>query len=150
MPTDAYFSRLAEANGQLLVPPGKDPLLIASLGPLRGGSYVIFAKVVVVTRSGQSGDSARAEFSLEAGKSADTAMSTLWHSSDRGALQPADTVSLQLPVKLTTLRTPAGKTPRPGPEVRLYCTSILGTLELRDIVITAIRVDSLTDLSPAP
>jgi hypothetical protein len=149
MPTDAYFSRPPAANG-LIVPAGRDPILIASLGPLRGGSYVFFAKVVVVTRQDASGDSARAEFSLEAGKAADTALCTLWHSSDLGALQPADTVSLQLPATLTAPRTRVGQPPPPKPHVRLYCSSIRGTLELRDVVISAIRVDSLTDLSLAP
>jgi hypothetical protein len=150
MPTDAYFSRPPAAN-QLIIPAGKPPLLIASLGPLRGGSYVLFAKAVVVTRQDQSGDSAIAQFSLQAGKFADSAMTTLWQSKDQGALQPADTVSLQLPVELSAIRAvPAGQKPRPGQMVRLYCNSLVGTLEVRDIVVTAIRVDTITDLSPAP
>jgi hypothetical protein len=149
MPTDAYFSR--PATDQLTILPEMPPLLIASLGPLRGGSYVLFAKVVVVTRQDQSGDSAIAQFSLQAGKFADSAMTTLWHSKDPAALQPSDTVSLQLPVKLSAIRAaPAGQKPRPGQMVRLYCNSHFGMLEVRDIVLTAIRVDTITDLSPAP
>jgi hypothetical protein len=148
MPTDAYFSRPPAANG-LIVPAGREPILIASLGPLRGGFYVFFAKVIVVTRQDASGDSAIAEFSLEAGEGVDRAMCTLWQSSDLGALQPADTVSLQLPMTLTALRTRVGQPPPPKPHASLYCNSIRGMLELRDVVITAIRVDSLTDLSPA-
>lgn len=147
MSIDAYFTRPLKT--ELLVSPDKPPKLIASLGPLRGGSYVVFAKMIVVTRFDQSGDSALAMFSLEAGSSSDRALCALWHSKDPGSLQPADTISLQLPVKLSAIRAHRpGTPPRPKPSVRLFCNSVRGTLELKDLVITAIRIDSLTDMSP--
>ncbi|HSU14053.1 hypothetical protein [Longimicrobium sp.] len=121
---------------------------IVTLGNLPGGSYVVFAKAVVVTRVDSQGrDSALAQFSLETMGGADKAMTTLWHSSDRGSLQPADTISLQLPIPRLVTTTKRG-----GPfsiffeqtgSVTLFGSSIAGTLEVRDVVLTAIKVDSV-------
>ena len=139
MPTDAYFTRPLKTEG-MDVPPGNKPVLIASLGSLPAGAYALFAKVIVVTRVDSNGeDSALAHFSLEAGGRTDQAMCALWHSSDRGSLQPAETVSVQL---MATIKGPARKRP---PAVKLFCRSDRGILELKDLVLSAIKVDSITE-----
>lgn len=121
---------------------------ILTLGNLPGGAYVVFAKAVVVTRVDEQGrDSAAALLTLETLRGADHAMTTLWHSSDPGALQPSDTLTLQLaiPALVTTSRRGGLLSfffPRTG-AVTLYGNSVAGTLEVKDVVITAIKVDSV-------
>jgi len=72
----------------------------------------------------------------------DNTVCVLWHS--QGALQPADTVCLQL---VATVKGPARKTP---PAVKLFCKGGFGILEIANRVITAIRLDTVTDFSPPP
>jgi hypothetical protein len=113
------------------------------IGTLKGlpfGGHVVMAKVVVVTRVDSRGrDSAFAEFSLQCLGAVDTAWTTLWHSSEPGALQPADTVSMHLAVR--RLRRGSGPTTT---SAKVYCRARVGILELRDLVITAINVGSVT------
>jgi hypothetical protein len=128
------------------------PVKIASL-ELPGGFYVVFAKAVVATIYDQwIGDSAIATFLLEAPGVEDKAVTMLWHSgsSDSNALPPIETVSLQLAFGF------AGRVaahPKGGSAVEklvplstsvdLTCSSVRGTLEISNIVITAIKVDSI-------
>lgn len=144
MSTTAYTTR--PLKSALLVAARDGVVKIATLRGLPNGSYVVFAKLIVVTRVDETGaDSARADLSLQAVGGVDRAMTTLWHSSDRGSLQPADTVSLQLPIRFVR-RGKAGAPP-PTSSVALFCTSILGILEIIDVVITAIKVGSIKTMS---
>jgi hypothetical protein len=138
---------------ELLVTDRQGTIEIARLKGLPNGHYVVFAKLIVVTRVDDRGaDSAIAQFSLEAQSpfalgTIDKAITTLWHSADRGAFQPADTVSLHLATTLTALAHNSGSGVVTGApqtsSVVLFCSSSGGILEIRDIVITAIKVESL-------
>ena len=139
MSTDAFVFK------PLLVPVQLQPgrrVQVAALGRLPRGSYALFAKMTVVTRFDRTGDSARGDFSLEAGGQVDKAICALWHSSEVGAFQPADTVCLQM---VATVKGPAKRGPA---AVKLFCHPEFGILEIANLVITAIRVDTVTDFSP--
>jgi hypothetical protein len=142
MPTDAFVYR------PLLTPleiPENRRVQITALGRLPRGTYALFVKMTVVTRVDSRGrDSARGEFSLEAGGQVDKTVCTLWHSSDPGAFQPADTVCLQM---VATVRGPVR---RGSPAVKLFVKAGFGILEIANLIITAIRLDSVTDFSPTP
>jgi len=151
MSVAAYTTR--PLHKELIVTARQGNIEIARLKGLPNGHYVVFAKMVVVTRVDETGhDSARADFILEAQSplaqgTVDKAMTTLWHSKDPGSLQPADTVSMHLATSLTAVPSSSGSGPvagLPTSSVVLSCTSIMGTLEIRDIVITAIKVDSIS------
>jgi len=150
MSVAAYTTR--PLTKELIVTERQGNIEIARLKGLPNGHYVVFAKVIAVTRVDDTGrDSALAEFSLEAQSplaqgTIDKAMTTLWHSKDIGALQPADTVSLHLATSLTAVPATSGSGPvvgLPTSSVVLFCRSVAGTLELRDLVITAVKVDSI-------
>jgi hypothetical protein len=103
---------------------------------LPAGSYVFFAKVIVRTQLDSDGrDDARASFSLEAGGLKDLAHIALWHVQNPESFQPEDTVSLQLAATITG--------PSPDAAVKLFATAETGILELKDLVLTAISVDTI-------
>jgi hypothetical protein len=135
----AYFTRpFPPPNFEKSV--GQGPIIIGSLNVLPAGSYVFFAKVIVRTLVDANGqDNARASFSLEAGGLKDSAHIALWHVQNPGAFQPEDTISLQLAATIN------GPSPKKDAEVKLFATAESGVLELKDLVLTAIGVDTIED-----
>src|SRR5688572_7764575 len=119
MAANVHFTR----SSGLIVPPNKPEIVVASLGPLRSGYYLVLAKVIVVTRFEDSGDFAFAHFSLTAGDQEDKALCALSHTADRGSLQPADTISLHLAARVGRVaRRRGGSTLLPDlPQVTLSC-----------------------------
>ena len=147
MPTDLFFTRPKKSVILGQGPGVPKPAVIAKITRLPGGYYLLLAKALVRTRHEGSGGSARADFTLQVGGNADKAMTTLWQSSDQGALQPSDTVSLQLAAWIEETAVVAKGGLQRGEPVKLLCTSIRGTLEILEIVITAISVDSITEIN---
>jgi hypothetical protein len=112
---------------------------------LPAGPYVLFAKMTLVTRvddETDGHDSSRAEISLEAGGLVDNAFCALWHSKDQGAFPPSDTISLQL---ATTVKGPTPKSNVAAAEVKVFFRAVDGIIEIRDLVITAISVDTIEE-----
>jgi hypothetical protein len=149
MSTTVYTTR--PMINSLRIAASQKEVQIATL-ELPGGAYVVFAKLVVVTIfAASSGFSAQGDFSLEAPGVVDTAKTTLWYSSEPDELEPATTLSLQLSfedagVAAHSKVNSAVEKHVPRSTVYLKCRSIRGTLEIKDIVITAIRVDSIINL----
>lgn len=132
MPTDAFEAR--PLSSPLTIPPGNKPVLVASLARLPAGSYALFVKMTVVTRVDSTGrDDARGGFSLEAGGRVDKTLYALAHA---GFPQPVDTICLQL---VATVLGPARRRPA---AVKVFCQTGFGIVEIVNLVITAIRLDT--------